>query len=69
VLAVMRGGKTLHMQFHDGQPLWSLSDGRLVPGAVATLLITNVAIVPAGDALFSEMSGQAWRVQWLISAN
>ena len=33
--AVMRGGKTPHLQFRDGQPLWDLSDGRPVPGAVA----------------------------------
>jgi hypothetical protein len=59
----MRGGKTIHLQFHDGQSLGDLSDGRPVPGAVAALLIANAAIAPTGNALFSEMSEQSWRAR------
>ena len=62
MLAVTRGGKILHMKFYDGQPLWSLSDGRPVPGAVAVLLIANASVRPAGNALFSPMSGQTVEV-------
>jgi hypothetical protein len=61
-LTAMRGeGKTLHLQFSGGGPLWSLSDGSSVTAEVAALLLNSVSIEPVGCALFPGMPAQTWR--------
>ena len=59
-LAAMRAGQTLHLQYREGRPLWSLSNGQRVTAEVAALLTSNANVVPAGDALFPDQPAQTW---------
>jgi hypothetical protein len=61
VLTAMRRGESLHLQYENGRPLWSLSGGRTVSAETAEVLICNASVVPVGDALFNDMPGQTWR--------
>jgi hypothetical protein len=60
-LQAMRRGGFLHLQYHAGRPLWSLSSGRTVSSEVAAILINDARIVPVGRALFDDMPGQSWK--------
>jgi hypothetical protein len=62
VLAAMRAGSALHLQFCNGTPRWSLSDGRPVDPTVARVVVTNTQhIVPVGTALFAGTHPQTYR--------
>jgi hypothetical protein len=61
VLAAMRDeGKTLHLQFSDGGPLWSLSDGSSVTADVAALILNHACIEPTSHVLFPGVPAQTW---------
>ena len=60
-LAAMRAGESLHLQHHNGNALWSLSDGRSVTAVAAAILTCHAHVVPADVALFSDLPGQEWR--------
>jgi hypothetical protein len=60
-LQAMRHGEFLHLQYVDGRSHWTLSNGRTVSAAAAGTLTSNVSIIPADDALFSDLPGQSWR--------
>jgi hypothetical protein len=62
IRAMKRQGPTLLMQYAGGRRSWSLSDGRSIPAAVATLIINNASVMPAGDGLFSDLPAQTWRI-------
>jgi hypothetical protein len=62
-LAAMRRGESLHLEYRGGgRPCWSLSNGRTVSAEVASILINSASVVPAGDALFSDLPGQSWKL-------
>ena len=61
VLAAMRGGQSLHLQYQAGKALWSLSGGQSVSADLANILTSNTSVAPVDDALFSNMPGQTWR--------
>ena len=61
VLARMREGRDLHLQFRWYGPDWRLSDGRPVDPKVAQLVTQNPAVVSIGDALFANAPAQTWR--------
>jgi hypothetical protein len=52
VLAAMRRGASLHVEFRETGPRWSFSDGRRVNHHVAKIVIANPEIVGDNDALF-----------------
>ena len=62
VLAAMKRGEFLHLQYENGRPLWSLSGGWTVPANIAALVIADVSVVAVGRALFDDCLGQAWRI-------
>ena len=59
-LAAMANGQDLHLQFRAGTPIWTLTDGRVVPAEVDEILTHHELVVPVGDALFDGLS-QTWR--------
>ena len=59
-LDAMRTGKTLHLQFSDGGPLWALSDGSVVSAETAALLLNSASIQPVGCALLPGLPAQQW---------
>jgi hypothetical protein len=61
VLAAMRRGEALLMEFRWYGRAWSLSGGRSVPDDVATIVIKNKNIADVGDALFKDAKPQTWR--------
>jgi hypothetical protein len=61
VLAAMRKGEPLHLQYENGRAIWLLSGRRNVAAHVAALVIGNASVVPVGDALFADLPGQTWR--------
>jgi hypothetical protein len=60
VVAMRDEGKTLCLQFSDGGPLWTLSDGSPVSPGVASLLLNHARIEPTSHALFPGMPAQTW---------
>lgn len=60
-LAALRADRSLHLQHRNGNARWSLSDGQSVTADVAAILTCSALVVPAGNALFSDMPGQTWR--------
>jgi len=62
VLRAMRGGESMHLQYENGRPLWSLSSGRTIPANIAALVIADVSVVAVGRALFDECLPQTWRI-------
>jgi hypothetical protein len=61
VLDAMRRGASLHLQYTNGRPFWSLSTGRAVSADVASLLTNHASVAPVGDALFTDIPAQTWR--------
>jgi hypothetical protein len=61
VLAAMKKGEELHLQYENGRAIWSLSGGRNVAAHVAALIMNNPSIAPAGDSLFPDSPSQTWR--------
>ena len=59
-LAALRAGKSLHLQFGDSGPLWTLSDGSTVTAEVASLLLNHACIEPTSHVLFPGMPAQTW---------
>jgi hypothetical protein len=51
VIARMREGCALHLQFVAGNPQWFLSDGAHVDATVAAAVTKHPDIVDGGDAL------------------
>jgi hypothetical protein len=62
VLAAMRRGESLHLEFENGHPRWSLSGGRTVPTHIAAFVIADVSVVAVGRAVFDDCLGQTWRI-------
>ena len=60
-LNAMQQGVTLHLQHEPNRPRWLLSNGWLVPGDTAVILINHPCVVAAGDALFPDTPAQTWR--------
>lgn len=61
VLAAMRDGNALHMQFKRGGEEWRLSDGREVHASTARLVINHPKVVGVGDVLFTDCLAQTFR--------
>jgi hypothetical protein len=63
VLRAMRmRGLTLHLHLDQRRgPLWTLSDGCMVPPETAALVIKNVHVVGVGDCLFRNALAQTYR--------
>jgi hypothetical protein len=62
VLAAMKNGESLYLEYENGRPLWSLSGGRTVPANIAALVIADVSVVDVGDSLFPNSPSQTWRM-------
>lgn len=56
----LRKGQLLCREYRDGRPLWCLSDGSSVSGAIAEIVIRDPSVRPAPDGLFPGL-GQTWR--------
>jgi hypothetical protein len=56
VLAAMRTGQSLHLEFRQTGPRWSLSNGRPIDDRVARLVIINTEIIAENDALFPNIT-------------
>ena len=54
-LTAMREGRSLHLQYQAGFPIWSLSGGRDVSADIAAILTSNASVAPVGDALFASI--------------
>jgi hypothetical protein len=52
VLAAMRGGRRLHLEYRQTGPRWSLSNGRPVLADAARIVIANPEITAEPDSLF-----------------
>jgi hypothetical protein len=61
-LEQMRAGKTLHLEYFQGRPVWELGGLSVSPEVVA-LLISCAAIEPAHDSLFADAPSQTWRMK------
>jgi hypothetical protein len=61
VLAKMRAGCALHLEFRKQGPRWALSNGCEVSDAVAQLVIASSSVVGVGDALFENAACQTYR--------
>jgi hypothetical protein len=61
VLAAMRRGEALHMEFAWYGRVWCLSGGRRIDNEVAQVVIKNARVADVGDALFSNAPAQTWR--------
>jgi hypothetical protein len=61
VLADMRRGQNLRLEFNRIGPRWFLSDGRRINAEVARVVIGRSTIVGAGDSLFPDAAPQTWR--------
>jgi hypothetical protein len=61
VLAAMRHGCSLHLEYRKQGPRWALSNGREVPDNVAKLVIASSSVVGVGDALFEGAPSQTFR--------
>jgi hypothetical protein len=61
VLTEMQAGAALHLHYEQGQSLWRLSSGSVVPAGVALIVITQDIVAPVGDALFHDVPSQTWR--------
>src|SRR5262249_50288511 len=61
VLADMRGGQDLCLEFRRNGPCWFLSGGRQIPAEIAHLVIGRSTIEGACDSLFPDTAPQTWR--------
>jgi hypothetical protein len=61
VLAAMRRGEALLMEFRWYGRSWVLSGGRNVPDEVASIVIQNKNVADVGDALFKDAKPQTYR--------
>ena len=61
VLAEMRAGAALHLQYTKQGPCWALSTGRQVSDVVARLVTASASVVGVGDALFDGCPAQTFR--------
>jgi hypothetical protein len=61
VLAAMRRGEALHMEFQWYGRVWCLSGGRRIDDDVARIVIKNTSVADVGDALFNNCPSQTWR--------
>ena len=61
VLAQMRRGASLHVQFGHNGHRWRLSTGERVAGDVAELVRADSQIVGVGDCLFDNSTSQTIR--------
>ena len=62
VLAAMRRGQTLHLEFRRTGAQWCLSGGQLIDDRVARLVTINPDVVGDGDALFPDTASQTWHL-------
>jgi hypothetical protein len=56
VMADMRGGQQLHLEYRQTGPRWSLSNGRSVLADAARIVIANPEIMAEADSLFPGIS-------------
>ena len=61
VLAEMRAGAALHLQYTKQGPCWALSNGRQVSDAIAKLVTASSSVTGVGDALFDGCPAQTFR--------
>ena len=61
ILAAMKAGAFLHLQYDRGRPLWRLSSGPFVTPEAAAVVIASGDVVGVGDSLFPGHPGQTWR--------
>jgi hypothetical protein len=61
VLAAMRGGQTLQLQFTHLGHHWTLSGGQQVSDNTAKFVIQDRHVVDVSDVLFRGMLSQTWR--------
>jgi hypothetical protein len=62
-MAAMRQGRTLNLQLDDSSaPLWSLSDGAIVPAGIAASILLSASIGPVGRATSPGQPAWAWRM-------
>jgi hypothetical protein len=54
-------GLTLHLQYTEHGPRWSLSDAQRVPASVARMVIGYTDVVDVGDTLLTGTLSQTWR--------
>jgi hypothetical protein len=52
VLAIMRAGRHLHLEFRNGVPRWFLDDGQSVSAGAAKLVTFNSEIAGEANSLF-----------------
>jgi hypothetical protein len=55
-LTSMRCGRSLHLEFRETGPRWSLSDGQSVNRQAAKIVTANPAVIAENDSLFSGLS-------------
>jgi hypothetical protein len=61
VLAAMRSGQALHLEFGPSGPRWRMSNGLFIRNEVAQLVITSPDVAGVGDCLFSDALAQTFR--------
>lgn len=62
-LAALRAGQTLKLNLSRRGPLWSLSDGSVVPAEIVIrLFLDSAGIKPVGCALSPGLPAQTWEL-------
>jgi hypothetical protein len=61
VLAAMRNGACLQLEFNPTGSRWRMSNGKYVNVDVARTVIANKHVVGVGDSLFAGELSQTWR--------
>jgi hypothetical protein len=61
VLAAMRRGAALHLQYARTGPRWTLTTGHRICEETAKLVTASSSVVGVGDALFAGAASQTWR--------
>jgi hypothetical protein len=65
IIAKMRRGATLHLQFSSSGPTWMLSDGTKVAADIAKTVISNLNVVGVGDCLFPRATAVSQTFRWI----
>jgi hypothetical protein len=60
VIDAMAKGSTLHLMYTKSGSRWALSNGKAIASDVALMVVNDLRIVGAGDALFGGGPGQSW---------
>jgi len=65
VLAAMKRGEALLLEYRWYGPVWCLSGGRHITDEIAQVVIQNTNVTSVGDALFQGVRSQTHR--WIES--